>query len=216
MKSLFMSAVAATFMLFSCAEKKAETPVATETPAPATETETPVVENIPDSVKMQNWQAYATPGDVHKMMASWDGKWKESMLSWKAPGATPDTMVSESVVKSIMDGRYSTATYKGMMMGMPFEGLSTMAWDNQRKVFINTWIDNFGTGLTVLEGPWDEATKTINLSGKMVDPSYGDGRMMNYRQVVTIIDDKTQKVEMYFPGPDGKEFKNMEIVSTRI
>lgn len=49
----------------------------------------------------------------------------------------------------------------------------------------------------------------------MVDPSYGDGRMTDYRQVITLIDDKTQKFEMFSMGADGKEFKNMEIVSRR-
>lgn len=213
MKSICIPLIAATVWLCSCAEKKTETPVA-ETPAPAA-VETPEVKDLPDSVKMQNWQAYMTPGDMHAMMASWDGKWVDSMTMWMAPGAPPEMHVTNSEIKSLMGGRYSTATHRGNMMGMDFEGLSTMAWDNQRKVFINTWIDNFGTGISVLEGPWDEATKTINLKGKMVDPSYGDGRMTDYRQVITLIDDKTQKSEMFSMGADGKEFKNMEIVSRR-
>lgn len=213
MKSICIPLIAATVWFSSCAEKKAE-PTVTETP-PAATVETPEVKDIPDSVKMQNWQAYMTPGDVHKMMASWDGKWVDSMTMWMAPGAPPENYVTESEIKSIMGGRYSTSTHRGNMMGMDFEGLSTLAWDNQRKLFINTWIDNFGTGISVLEGPWDEASKTITLKGKMLDPSYGDGRMLDYRQVISLIDDNTQRFEMYHVGTDGKETKNMEIISRR-
>lgn len=85
MKSICIPLIAATVWLCSCAEKKTETPVA-ETPAPAA-VETPEVKDLPDSVKMQNWQAYMTPGDMHALMASWEGKWVDSMTMWMAPGA---------------------------------------------------------------------------------------------------------------------------------
>ncbi len=66
-----------------------------------------------------------------------------------------------------------------------------------------------------LEGPWDEASKSINFSGRCVDPSRGDGSEMAVRETFKIVDDKNHVMEMYGPGPDGKEFKMMEIKYTR-
>jgi hypothetical protein len=93
-------------------------------------------------------------------------------------------------------------------MGQPFEGVGTVGYDNAKKVFVSTWTDNMGTGIMYMEGPWDEATKTITMKGKQTDPT--TGKDMDVRQTVKIIDDKTQQVEM-FSTQNGTEFKTMEI-----
>jgi len=66
-----------------------------------------------------------------------------------------------------------------------------------------------------MEGTWDAASKTMTLAGKGVDPSAGTDKMMDVKEVFKIIDDKNQLMEMYGPGPDGNEFKMMEIKYTR-
>ena len=72
-----------------------------------------------------------------------------------------------------------------------------------------------GTGIMKLEGPWDEATKSITLTGKMIDPSAGTAKETDIKEIFKIIDDKTQVMEMYGPYYDGKEYKMMEIKYTR-
>ena len=114
-----------------------------------------------------------------------------------------------------MGGRYQVTNHTGTMMDMPFEGMAILAYDNARKEFISTWIDNVGTGVMTLKGTWDDATKSINLKGTCVDPSAGDGREMAVREVMKATDDNHQVMEMYGQGPDGKEFKMMEIKYTR-
>ena len=37
----------------------------------------------------KNWMTYMTPGDMHKMMASWDGEWTETITMWMDPEAPP-------------------------------------------------------------------------------------------------------------------------------
>ncbi len=165
---------------------------------------------------MKNFEAYATPGDAHKLMASWSGKWNGEVTMWMAPGAPPQTSRATAVNKMVLGGRYQVSNHSGNMMGMPFEGMGTLAYDNNKKVFISTWIDNMGTGIMKIEGPWDEASKTMSLKGKCIDPGAGpNGKEMDIRESFKIIDDKTQLMEMYGPGPDGKEFKMMEIKLTR-
>ena len=179
----------------------------------ATTTEVPVP--VDSATMMKNWMAYSTPGDIHKMIKSWDGTWNGEVTSWYSPGAPPEISKSTAVNKTIMGGRYQVTNHSGSMMGQPFEGMGTLAYDNAKKVFISTWIDNMGTGMMKMEGPWDEANKSITLTGKCVDPGSGTGREMNLKEVFKVIDDKNQLMEMYGPGPDGKEFKMMEIKLSR-
>lgn len=167
----------------------------------------------PDSATMmKNAQEYMTPGPMQKMLASWAGDWNGEITMWMAPGAPPEKMNVTTNNKSIMNGLYLESNDAGTMMGMPFMGRSIMGYNNHKKVFQSMWIDNFGSGVIMMEGPWDEAAKTITIKGMMTDPSTKAETEM--KQVIKIVDDNTQVWEMYVTA-DGKEFKNMEIKSTR-
>jgi len=207
------------FLLFACNDGDKTETTDTKESADTTTTSTASTtanEAMPDSaMMMKNWQAYMTPGDVHKMMSSWNGTWTGDVTMWHEPGMPPEKSKSTSQNKMVMGGRYQVSNHTGNMMGQPFEGISTLAYDNAKKVFINTWIDNMGSGMMVMEGPWDEASKTITLKGKVVDPVAGNGKQMEMRETFKIIDDNTQMMEMFGNGPDGKEFKMMEIKYTR-
>jgi hypothetical protein len=183
----------------------------TASAAPAKEQETPPM----DSAAMQKaWESYMTPGDMHKWMASTDGKWSAELTFWMTPDAPPSPPSKATVEnKTILGGRYQQQTYKGKMMGMDFEGHGTMAYDNAKKKFISTWIDNMGTGVMYSEGPFDEGSKTISMTGKSMDAA--SGKELATRSVTKIIDDKTQVMEM-FCTQNGKEFKNMEIKLKRM
>ena len=163
--------------------------------------------------EMKAWMEYMTPGDIHKMMASWDGEWEGDIKMWMAPGQDPIQSKASSVNKMILGGRYQESRTSGNFNGMPLEGISTTAYDNSKKKFINTWIDNFGTGVMLMEGTWDPSTKTIEYSGKSLDPMVGKNVQM--RQTIKIIDDNTQLMEMFTTPDGGKEFKTMEITMKR-
>ncbi len=216
MKQITLTLCAATILLFACNDKKKTD----EGKSATTDTKMDLKETpkeamaMPDSATMaKNWQAYMTPGDVHKMMASWDGTWNSDITMWMQPGAPEEKTTSTAVNKMVLNGLYQQSTHTGMMMGMPFNGMSTTAYDIHKKEFINTWIDNMGSGIMVLKGPWDESTKTMNLKGKATDPgTTGD---MDIRETFKIIDENTQEMEMFSMMPDGKEFKTMKIVFTR-
>jgi hypothetical protein len=128
------------------------------------------------------------------------------------PGATPTSSTGTTENKMVLGGRYQESIHKGNMEGMPFEGHSLLGYDNAKKIFQNTWVDNMGTGIMLMEGKWDEATKSITLTGKSYDPM--SGKDMEMRQVYKIVDDDHHTLEMYTPAA-GKEFKNMEIRYTR-
>jgi hypothetical protein len=161
---------------------------------------------------MKAMNAYRTPGDMHKMMAFWDGTWECEYSMWMEAGKEPFKSKGTMTSKMMLDGRYNEMHYNGNFMGEPMLGISLNAWDNAKKKFVNTWIDNFGTGVMLMEGPWDAATKTIQLYGKMTDPvSGGDTKV---RQFITIIDDNTQKMQMWVDNV-GTEMKTMEMIMKR-
>jgi len=156
--------------------------------------------------------AYMTPGDVHQMLAKSAGNWSAAITMWMKPGAPPSMMTGEMKNEMILGGRYLQGTNTGNMMGMPFQGIGVTGYDNAKKIFVNSWIDNFGTGIMYMEGKWDAANKMINFTGKMVDPA--TGKDVPIRETIKFIDDNTQKFEMYAMD-QGKEYKSMEITYVR-
>jgi hypothetical protein len=152
--------------------------------------------------------AYRTPGEVHKMMSAWNGTWDCEVTMFMDPSAPP--MKSKGTMKSrmLLDGRYNEMQYSGTYGNEPMKGISLTAWDNVKKLFVNTWIDNFGTGVMVLEGPWDEATQSMTLTGKMTNPMGGPD--VQVRQVLSLPNANTQKMEMWV-NMGGGEMKTMEM-----
>ena len=162
---------------------------------------------------MQKWMEYMTPGDMQKMLAKGTGEWISKSKFWMAPGGETMESEGESTGEMIMGGRYLMSKHSGNMMGMPFEGMSIEGYDNSLKLFMNTWIDNMGTGIMYLTGTWDESSKSITYTGKMSDPI--SGGWVDVKEVVTYKEDGSTSMEMYGQGPDGKEFKTMELVFTK-
>jgi len=162
--------------------------------------------------EMQAMTAYMTPGSIHQAMAKSAGQWTGKMTFWMKPGAPPTNAVVDTKQEMILGGRYLRSVNTSNMMGMPFEGIGITAYDNAKKIFISNWIDNMGTGITTLEGVWDDKNRSITFLGKTVDPMTGKDAPM--KQVVKFTDDNNQTIEMYQQA-DGKEYKSMEIVFVR-
>lgn len=214
MKQLFLPVVAL-FALIACNDAGSKTTGADSTKSAkdsvAVALDTPI-----DSAKMMEaCTAFATTGPMHELLAKEGGNWTDDVSIWMAPNTPPSKMAATSSVSMILGGHYQQVKYSGSMEGMQFEGLSTTAYDNARKKFINTWMDNFGTGMIYLEGDYDKATKTIHYKGTQTDPV--TAKQVSIRQDLTINGDGTETMTMYGPpmGTNGAEFKMMEVVSKR-
>ena len=204
--------------LFACNadEKNAATTGETPTDSITSDSKASSGEWIPvdSATAMRTMMEAGTPGQQHAMLAKGDGKWTAETTMWMSPGAPPVTAKSSAVNKMVLGGRYQETTFKGDFMGMPYEGSSTTGYDNVKKKFFTTWMDNMSTSVMTMEGDWDDASKSINFKGKMICPA--NGKECEMREVYKIVDDNTHTMEMY--GPDmqtGKEYKSMEIKFTR-
>jgi Protein of unknown function (DUF1579) len=215
MKRITLTLCAATMLLFSCNDKKKTEEGKTETTTSETKPEekmdakTDAPPPPMDTAAMNKaWQNFMTPGDMHKWMEKTNGTWEAEVSQWMDPAAPPTKSKATNVQSSALGGRYVIGKFNSTMMGQPFEGMSTMGYDNAKKMFTSTWVDNMGTGIVHLSGTYDEATKTLNLKGHQTDPMTGKDSDM--REEMKMIDDNSYTMAMYGAGMDGKEMKFME------
>jgi hypothetical protein len=153
--------------------------------------------------------ALATPGENHKLLDYKVGKWNGHVTMWMAPGAPAMESEATSETKWIMGGRYLHEDVRGTFAGQPFEGLGISGFDNIKKKFVYTWVDNMGTGIMSGEGTYDAAKKMITSTSSMSDPM--TGKVVSSRGTETKTDDNNWKMEMFASGPDGKEVRTMRI-----
>ncbi|MBT0608657.1 DUF1579 domain-containing protein [Aequorivita echinoideorum] len=217
MKKFFITCTAIALCFVSCnnENKKATENESDVVVADTTATEAPEMAEEPmDSIAMQKaWENYMTPGEPHQWLAKEEGTWNAEMTFWMGPDAPPEKANSTANIKMILGGRYQEAVYTGEMMGMPFEGRSTIGYDNAAKKWTSTWIDNMGTGIMIMNGTSEDGGKTSNFEGTFVDPMTGKEKKM--RETYTVVDENTRKMEMFNQAPNGSEYKSMEILLTR-
>lgn len=215
MKRITLSLCAAAILLAAC--NNGTTNNSSTTDSITTVTKTGNAEAwvpVDSATMMKNWMENMTPGPQHAMLAKSEGTWDAETTMWMADGAPPEKGKGTCINKMILGGRYLQINFKGQMMGQPFEGTGTTGYDNSKKVFTNYWMDNMSTTPMMMEGTWDEATKSVTSKGRMICAA--NGKEMEMREVFKIVDDNTQVMEMYSPDmKTGKEYKNMEIKYTR-
>jgi hypothetical protein len=113
----------------------------------------------------------------------------------------------------ILGGRYLQETMSSSVMGMPFEGMGLLGYDNLRKQYTGVWLDNMSTQITSYSGTYDVKAKAFLMTSESIDAVSGE--MMHSRMVTTLVDKNKHIFEVFSPGPDGKEIKNMEIIYER-
>ena len=169
---------------------------------------------IDSAMEMNAMMEAGKLGEPHKMLAKGNGTWAADMTIWRGIDAPASKMSGTQVTTSILDGHYQQSKFSGNFMGMPFEGISTVAYDNTTKEYVSTWIENMSTSMMIMKGNWDDASKSITFTGKQKNPANGIECTM--REVYKVVDDNNHVMEMYGPdGKTGKEYKMMEIKYTR-
>jgi hypothetical protein len=164
--------------------------------------------------EMAAWQKAATPGPHHKHFAEMAGNWKAVVKMWMQPAAEPIVSETKAVCEVLFDGRYCVEKIEGTMMGMPFQGMSISGYDNIKGKHTMVWIDNMGTGTIYSEGDCSDNCTVQTEVYTTVDPM--TGKNTKVKMIERIIDPNKHVLESYMIGDDGKEFKQMEVVYTRM
>ncbi len=175
---------------------------------PATE------EGGPSEEEMAAFIEATSPGEEHKALEAMVGSWNTKVLMWNAPDQPePGVSSGSAEMQLILGGRYVEQQYSGTFMGMPFEGRGFTGYDKVAGHYFSVWMDNFSTGIMIDAGTYDAEAKEFRNKGSYNDPM--SGQKAETRSVTHIAGPDRFVTEMFGPGPDGNEFKMMEIIYTR-
>jgi hypothetical protein len=168
---------------------------------------------VSEEEMMKNWTAAATPGAEHKRLDAYAGSWNVHTKMWMAPDAPAMESDGTATAAWIFGGRYLEMNVKSEFMGQPFEGRSTIGYNNMRKTYESTWIDNMGTAISMMKGSFSADGKTFTYEGKMDDPMTGE-KDKAMRFIETIVSPDEIHSEAHDPSL-GKKSKVMEMVYKR-
>ena len=162
--------------------------------------------------EMKAYEAAGTPGEPHRKLAAMAGSYTVKIRSWHEPGAPAMEETGKATRSMALDGRVLVEQFEGTMMGSPFTGHGMSGYDNVTGKYWSTWNDSMSTGLMVSDGTCDDQG-TCSFTGSWNDPV--TKKKTNARMTSRWTDANTEIFEMHAPGPDGKEFKMMEITYTK-
>ena len=164
---------------------------------------------------MKKYQEAATPGAGHKALDHFVGSWDLTLkMWWEGPGKPPAETTGTAEIKWIMNGRYIQENMTCQMMGQTHEGIGITGYDNFKKRYVTSFIDNMGTALITSEGTIDASGKVLTSYGKMDDPVTGE-RDKPVKYVSRIISKDKHVFEIYDLAGTPNEFKAMEMTYTR-
>jgi hypothetical protein len=167
---------------------------------------------MPDPEQMMKmYEQFNAMGPEHARFKEAVGTWNTVTKMWMGPGE-PTISTGTSEMEVVFGGRYMVEHFKCTMMERPFEGMALAGFDNLKKKYVSIWLDNMSTGFMVMEGTFDEATKTTTSYGEYDDPFMGRQKM---KSVLREVSKDKHVFEMYQIGPDGQENKTMEITYSR-
>jgi hypothetical protein len=102
-----------------------------------------------------------------------EGTWMAKVKSWMSPGAPPMENDGTSESKMALGGRFLEERVQSSFMGQPFSGIGYTGYDNVKKKYVSTWMDNMGTMIMVMEGTTDPAGNVITSTGRVPDAASG-------------------------------------------
>jgi hypothetical protein len=219
--SLITILVAVLIATPSFAQTPASSPAVGMSPATATSAAAPPAQPNPQEM-MKQMMEMSKLNDNHKLLADMNGNWNFSIKMWMNPdpNAKPQESKGTATRKSAMGGRYVIMDVTGKMQmpgedgkmkDMQFKGMGIEGYDNVKKKFVSSWIDNMGTGIQFSEGAYDPATKTFTFASEI---EMAPGMKTPVREVLKMTDKDHMMMEWY-ETHGGQEKKTMEIAYTR-
>ena len=164
---------------------------------------------------MARWKEFMTPTDAHKKLEYFVGTWDMTTEAWMAgPNQPPETSKGTATYSMILGGRYLQENVSGEMMKMPFNGIGITGYDNFKKKYFGTWIDDMGTSVATMEGTIDPDGKVITLWGKMDEPATGE-KNKTVKYVYKIVDNNTHLFEIYDVTSHGEKYPTMRVTYKR-
>lgn len=123
------------------------------------------------------------------------GTWDVEMTFTPAPGAASTVTRARSVHRRIGRGRWLVADL--VTEGGDFAGHGVYGYDEVRRCYVSTWVDDLRPFLVIGEGEWDPAARTMTFHTRATV----GGAPVTWREVTTRIDADTHRFEHWKPVP---------------
>jgi len=196
-------------------------PIVAQTPEPAAPA-SPNTGGAPSAEDMQKMMEMTKLNENHKLLTDSVGNWSYTVKMWMNgdPSSKPDISKGTATRKAIMDGRFVVMDVTGKMdmpgpdgkmKSMTFKGHGLEGYDNVKKKFVGTWMDNMGTGIMMSQGDYDPSTKTFTYNSEV---EMMPGMKTPIREVLKI-NDKDHMTFEWYENRGGQDVKTMEINYTR-
>ena len=154
-------------------------------------------------------QEPAPPTAEHKILATEEGTWDATVKSYfGGPNAEPTVSKGTEVNTMLAGGLWLVSKFDGEFAGAKFEGRGQFGYDSNKGKYVGTWIDSMSPHMSLLEGSYDPATKTMTYTGEGVGP---DGKSKYTQRMVTTTKEDGSRVFTLYMKQDKDEAKFMEI-----
>lgn len=160
----------------------------------------------------------AEPVEQHATLARLVGTHEANVKTWMDPSAPAMESKGTMTCKAAHGGRFVIGEYTGDFMGQAFTGTAIWGFNKVEQRFEGVWMDSMSTPMMVSHGQISADGNTITSTGEFKMPMPGMDKPMTVKQreVMTFIDEKTCKMEMYHASDMAPgEHKVMEITYTR-
>ncbi len=137
------------------------------------------------------------------------GEWDAEVEVYPGPGAPVQRSTGRLSCRLASGGRWLISDFRNETSG--FQGHGVYGFDTLKRTYVGTWVDDLRSFLTLTEGTWDAAAKTMTFRGEVKLPD----RTLAWRDVTRTVNADTQIFSSYFPGPDGAEFLVMQATYRR-
>jgi hypothetical protein len=156
---------------------------------------------------LHNVSRSAAPDAHHKLLEPLVGKWNTQSKQWLGD-PKPETSTGHAEIKSILGGRFVEEHYDGVIFGKPYQSQGVMGFDTRTKKFVSSWIDTWGTWITVEQGDADATGKVLTLTAQDYDAATGKTRPVKF---IYTIDSNDHHVMRVYETIEGKETLTREV-----
>ena len=160
------------------------------------------------------WTNYMMPSEIHKSLEKYAGDFAMEITMWMMEGAEPVVINVTSENKMILGGRFLEMTQTGDMMGMAYHAISVLGYNNSDKNYNLTTVTNMGTGTLYVSGSYDTKSNSVQLRGNLSNPM--NGKIIEVRQSLQMIDDDTLLIENFDMESGSEERKTIAYKFTRV
>ena len=162
---------------------------------------------------MAKAQKVMQPGEHHKALERFIGKWDTETRFFMGGQPTPPEK-GTTETSWLMEGRWIQLKSKGTLMGMPFESLMIMGYDNFKKSYVTSFVSSFDTAMVCSEGDMNRDGTALLTYGTLDD--YTTGELDKMVKSVWRFESEDKIVWEFHDLPIGEtNTKVMDITSTR-